>query len=204
MPEIICFGDSNTYGYYPNGMGGSRYPSDVRWTGLLESRGFTVINEGMNGRCVPRDPCLFDHLIKKLGQYAAPDVFMIMLGGNDLLQDATAETVAGWMDNFLAELPRLPWFDASRTLLVSPAPLREGAWVYEQLQIDYSMQLGSYYRDIAAKHGIAFADAADWNVEKVFDGVHFSKEGHRAFADGLMSVPLIRESLEFPFIPEYV
>ena len=37
----------------------------------------------------------------------------------------------------------------------------------------------------AEKLGIYFADAGAWNIELTFDGVHFSEEGHRAFARGI-------------------
>ena len=34
MPgTIICYGDSNTYGYDPHDQMEGRYPKDVRWTG---------------------------------------------------------------------------------------------------------------------------------------------------------------------------
>ena len=47
-------------------------------------------------------------------------------------------------------------------------------------------------RRLAAEQGTAFADAGQWGVSLLFDGVHFSPEGHRAFADG------IRRALELP------
>ena len=34
MTTILCYGDSNTYGYNP--VNGLRYPKDVRWTGVLQ------------------------------------------------------------------------------------------------------------------------------------------------------------------------
>ena len=36
MKNILCFGDSNTYGYNP--ADGSRFPENVRWTGLLQEK----------------------------------------------------------------------------------------------------------------------------------------------------------------------
>ena len=52
MREIMCFGDSNTYGYIPGGEG--RYPWEVRWTGILADRlyqeGIRVTEEGLCGR----------------------------------------------------------------------------------------------------------------------------------------------------------
>ena len=50
MKTILCYGDSNTYGYIPES--GMRYARDVRWTGILAnklSEEYTVIEEGCNG-----------------------------------------------------------------------------------------------------------------------------------------------------------
>ena len=33
MKRILCYGDSNTWGFTPGS--GKRYPSDVRWTGVM-------------------------------------------------------------------------------------------------------------------------------------------------------------------------
>lgn len=52
---LLCYGDSNTYGYDPRSYLGERYPRSVRWTGLLAEEGYTVRNEGMNGRSIPRE-----------------------------------------------------------------------------------------------------------------------------------------------------
>ena len=37
--RILCFGDSNTYGYDPRSYLGGRYPASVRWTALLKTAG---------------------------------------------------------------------------------------------------------------------------------------------------------------------
>ncbi len=47
-------GDSNTYGYDLRSCLGGRYPETVHWTVLLSADGWTVINEGENGRSIPR------------------------------------------------------------------------------------------------------------------------------------------------------
>ena len=33
--KIICFGDSNTYGYDPRSFFGDRYPAESRWVDIL-------------------------------------------------------------------------------------------------------------------------------------------------------------------------
>ena len=52
--RIVCFGDSNTWGYDPGTA--ERFPEDVRWTGLLAQalgENYWVIEEGQNGRTPP-------------------------------------------------------------------------------------------------------------------------------------------------------
>lgn len=52
MRQIVCFGDSNTYGLIPKT--GGRYPWGVRWTSLLNEKlgpqKYRVIEEGLCGR----------------------------------------------------------------------------------------------------------------------------------------------------------
>lgn len=49
--NILCFGDSNTYGYRPDGTG--RFDEKTRWTCLLQKNfgnGHRIIEEGLCGR----------------------------------------------------------------------------------------------------------------------------------------------------------
>ena len=51
VKNILCFGDSNTWGYNP--VDKSRHPIDVRWTGVLQATlgsEYRIIEEGLNGR----------------------------------------------------------------------------------------------------------------------------------------------------------
>lgn len=44
---ILCYGDSNTYGYNP--LNGLRYSKDIRWTGCLQKllgEEYSIIEEG--------------------------------------------------------------------------------------------------------------------------------------------------------------
>jgi len=169
MKRILCFGDSNTYGYDPRSFLGDRYPADVRWTGRLKAAGYNVINEGQNGRAIPwQAPALPEC-----------DLFIVMLGGNDLLMGASAVQAADRMEGFLAAFPR-------PVLLIAPPPMQPGSWVTEARLIPDSVELAGYYRALAERLGIYFADAGDWGVELAHDGVHFSPDGHAAFAARLL------------------
>ena len=52
MRQVLCFGDSNTYGYVPGTA--ERYDWDTRWTGIvgtgLMEKGYIVQEEGLCGR----------------------------------------------------------------------------------------------------------------------------------------------------------
>ena len=60
---VLCFGDSNTFGYDPQGVASGtrfRYPVDVRWPGVLHELlgpDWRIVEEGLCGRStVHRDP----------------------------------------------------------------------------------------------------------------------------------------------------
>ena len=93
--KIVCFGDSNTYGYDPRSYLGGRYPESVRWTGLLKAAGWEVWNKGENGLSIPR----LDGEIQAVAQVACrieAQVMTVMLGGNDLLHRRPALKLRSW------------------------------------------------------------------------------------------------------------
>ena len=73
----------------------------------------------------------------------------------------------------------------ARTLLVSPPPMRPGAWVGEERLVTESQRLGACLAETARELGIDFADAAEWDPELCFDGVHLSERGHAAVFEGM-------------------
>jgi len=179
--KVLCYGDSNTYGYDPRSFLGGRYPETVRWTALLEKQGWVVFNEGENGRSIPRRDWETERIAQMIAQLE-PDAVTVMLGSNDLLQDPTlsAESCPIRMEQFMRML--LNQSCTYRFLLISPPPMAIGAWTSEREVIKTSQELGTYYKTAAQRLGIDFADTRDWNVALTFDGVHFSESGHLIFA----------------------
>lgn len=185
---ILCYGDSNTYGYDPRSYLGGRYPKDVRWTGKLEAAGWEIINQGENGRSIPRLDSEIEAVARAV-QEAKPEVLTVMLGSNDLLQrpGLTAEVCGQMMERFLsallAEVPA-----ELKVLLIAPPPMEPGAWEPDPALIRESHRLADCYETLAKRLGIFFADAGKWDVELTFDGVHFSEAGQRAFTVGLLEI----------------
>lgn len=169
--KVICYGDSNTVGFDPRGYWGGQY--DHPWPEILAAKtGWNVINEGMNGREIPKARVSFP---------PDTDLLIVMLGTNDLLQGASPEAACGKMERFLRSQTLAP----EKILLIAPPPVKLGEWVPGQKLIDASIALAKYYQTLAQRLGIRFADAGEWGVLLAHDGVHLTEEGHRAFAEGL-------------------
>ena len=183
--RLLCYGDSNTYGYDPKSYLGGRYPESVRWTAQLNADGWKVINKGENGRSIP----ILDREIEAAVQTirgVETDILTVMLGSNDLLQcpDLSAEKCGERMEQFLAALLEKAQANL-KILLVTPPPMELGAWVSSHRTLEETCRLAGCYETVAQRLGIAFADAGTWGIGLAYDGVHFSEEGHQAFANGM-------------------
>lgn len=172
--NIICFGDSNTYGYDPRSYFGGRYDADSRWVDILAAEtGWTVCNMGQNGREIPASAPAFPD---------DTDLLIVMLGTNDLLQGRSLEQAAERLERFLAAVP----LERSKILLIAPPPLTLGEWVPSQQLIDDSHTFAWFCQTLAEQMGIRFADAGKWDITLAYGGVHFTEQGHKAFAAGLL------------------
>lgn len=180
--KILCFGDSNTYGYDPRDFFGSRYPEQWRWVDLLSRKlGCTAVNAGQNGREIPRRAEELLAFSRMLAKQKPIDRLVIMLGSNDLLQGNSVEAVLGRMEAFLQHID----LEKSRILLIGPPAMQLGEWVPTQSLIDASVALNCEYKALSDRLGMDFLDAGEWNIPLSFDGVHFTEEGHKVFAQAL-------------------
>ena len=189
MKRILCYGDSNTYGYDPRGLLALRYPTADIWTSvaeqLLEGE-FEITNQGFNGRELPteRDHRLILEMMSDLRRY---DLFVTMLGTNDILlvRDPDAETAIRKMEDYLFFLEEVLDRRAEdwrfTPLLIAPPYIKEGFMGGESYHQE-CIRMNEGFRRLAEEHGAWFFDAADWKIDLAFDHVHFSPKGHRAFA----------------------
>ena len=109
------------------------------------------------------------------------DLFIVMLGTNDLLQGTSAKETAARMATFLNLLSP----HCKRILLVTPPPMKRGAWVPTDELVTESIRLAEGYRQLAENRNIPCIDTRHWKIELAFDGVHFTEEGHHTFAANL-------------------
>ncbi|BCK85887.1 arylesterase (plasmid) [Pusillibacter faecalis] len=180
--KILCFGDSNTYGYDPRSYFGEQYPAKHRWVDLLARKlDCKAVNAGENGREIPRREGELQCFDLMLSNQKPLDFLLVMLCSNDLLQGNSVEAVAQRMEAFLTRIP----LENSQIVLIGPPRIRPGAWITDNRLLEDCVRLNTAYQLLTEKLGVRFVDATNWDIEVTFDGVHYSEKGHQTFAKNL-------------------
>lgn len=194
--NILCFGDSNTWGHDPSG--GARLDRASRWPGILSSllgTGWHVIEEGLNGRTtVFNDPLErhrrgSDALEMLLESHAPLDLVIIMLGTNDAKArfSATPLDIAnGWkiLGKTVLDSSAGPRGNAPELLLVSPPLILDVPTLPETFRgaPEKSLRYSELCRNVAAELGCHFLNSGKIAAASVHDGVHLARESHARLA----------------------
>tara|TARA_B100000749_G_scaffold241460_1_gene201792 strand:- start:66 stop:689 length:624 start_codon:yes stop_codon:yes gene_type:complete len=199
MKNILCFGDSNTWGYSP--VDGTRYPAHIRWTGVLQNSlgdGFRVIEEGLNGRTNVTNEeerpirSGLDVLSVLLESHRPLDLVVIMLGTNDLKHDfdLSVEQIADGARQVCRCVIDCEYLvdNPPQILLISPTHVELVTAEEQDLfigAIDKSRELAGHYQAVAEDLGIHFLDASKIVVKTDLDGVHWDANQHHDFGEAL-------------------
>ena len=201
LKRILCFGDSNTYGYIPDGSG--RYSADIRWTGILQknlSDKAVVIEEGLCGRTTVFQDALrcgrrgADLLPVLLESHAPLDLVIVMLGTNDCktVYGASAEVIGKGIRQLVGQIrAQAPGADI---LLISPILLGEDVWRAEydpefcQESVLTSKRLKDIYHGIAVENHCLFLAASDVAQPSAIDQEHLDVDGHRRLAAAVYGI----------------
>ena len=128
MKQILCFGDSNTWGY--DGESRERLPWGVRWTSLLQEKlnkeKYRGIEEGLCRRTTVFEEPLRDGrkgtalLPTLLETHAQVDVITLMLGTNDCktVFGASADVIGKGILRLLDQIQE--YAPKAKVLLMSP------------------------------------------------------------------------------------
>ena len=206
--RIMCYGDSNTYGYDPD-PGNDRYPASERWTGILQERlggSCEIIEEGKNGRKTGYPDSITaaaseegpQDLEARLEKNRPVDILVIMLGTNDCIPSAglSAEEIAEGMEALVSAAEDQADEDGiprPSVILVVPAAFNDELMERYPSQdikemIEKSHRIGDLYKEIAAKHNCLFVDGRDCVETSSLDGSHLTANGHRQLAGILYDV----------------
>jgi len=185
--RVLCYGDSITWGYNP--ADGLKMNDNQRWTGVLKNGlgdGYTIIEEGLNGRTTVWDDPLngtykngLNYLIPCLASQRPLDLVVLLLGTNDLKKRFSMPvTEISRGINVLVEviLKSESGRDSSapEVLLLSPPFVHEHTGFSDEFRNSYnkSRKLPGYIKKIADKHGCNYLDTSNMVMASELDGVH--------------------------------
>lgn len=199
MKKILCFGDSNTYGYIPNN--GARYDKNTRWTGVLSllSHGkFEIIEDGCNNRTAfaanPAGKIFTGYEILPELLTDDFDVVVLAIGINDtqFLYNLSSIEIASGVEK-LINIVKVKSPQA-KILLVAPSILTEDvlngnfACLFDRTSIEKSRQLPLLYQKIAEKQNIEFLDLNSVAKTSSLDGLHYAPEQHLKIAQAIFTI----------------
>ena len=219
MKTIVCYGDSNTWGFIPNvdapqDWSVNRFAPDVRWTGVLQRElggEYRVEEEGLNGRTTyvddPQDSCRNGlKYIDVCMQTKSPvDMVVLMLGTNDTKDflGLPPLMIARGVESIVRRIKEGGYGyrgSAPKILIVAPARLHPElarAWPGEEFganAIRKDQALAEQYRKIADAHGAYFLYAGSEITADEADCVHMNEEGHAKL--GKMVAKIVKAALE--------
>lgn len=222
--EILCYGDSNTWGCIPrweeSELPSERYDEHTRWpcaAAELLGPGYHVVEEGLGGRTTIYDrpdrpetngapyllPCLLSH--------RPLDLVIIMLGTNDLHRGVLPEPAhlgrgIRTLIDIVRSTPKCGRGNRPPELLIlAPIPIRPSApegrvLVYGkfggEIGRDLSLAFPETYRKIAEETGCRYLNAGDYARAGDGDGIHFTEESHLRL--GRAVAEQVREIFEEP------
>lgn len=202
MKTVLCFGDSNMWGYVPGT--GERYARQERWTGVLRQElaaDCLVIEEGLNGRTtVWNDPIEGykngkEYLIPCLQSHKPIDLVLIMLGTNDLKMRFSVPAYdiangAGVLVDIIQKSDAGPNEGPPQVLLMAPPPvakLTEFAEMFEGAEAK-SRAFSEHYRRVAEEYGCQFFDTSEVIVSSDIDGIHFEVGEHQELGKAVANI----------------
>ncbi len=195
--RIVCFGDSNTWGYDARTM--SRFPEGIRWTSLLaEQLGdeFQVVEEGLSGRTAVMDDPLFEglnafkYIHPCLMSHAPLELVIIMLGTNDTKErfNLTAFNIAQGIARLSLKAkntPAGPKGNFPNVLIIAPPSIgRE----YYDTEVGKSMgkecdrkseKISNHLKELLEMQGTEFLDTNGLVSMNKIDFMHLDEEGHK-------------------------
>lgn len=205
MKTLLCYGDSNTYGYNPKT--GGRYDCTIRWTTILQNKlgpDYSVVVEGLNGRTTAYDredgPWKngYPYLLPCIASNKPVDIISIMLGTNDcnldlhLSVDDISKGMEKLITTIIQECPNIQGF-VPRIIIMAPSPILKDfanspfAYQLDENSVIKSQELSKAYKKLADKYGCDFVDCKDAQVSKI-DSEHLTEKGHEKVAELLYQV----------------
>ena len=165
MKQILCFGDSNTWGYVPETK--KRFPWGIRWTSILQDKladkKIHIIEEGLCGRTTVYD----------CKSHYCNNPYKIAKG----------------VELCIDEL--LKYVSKEKILIISPIHLGEDVWKKEydeefsKESVSISKKLKEEYEKVVKIKSVHFMAASDYAQPSVTDQEHLDENRHQVLAEAI-------------------
>ena len=213
IKNILCFGDSNTWGFVPRAfdpktLSMKRYSILERWPGLLRGimgKNYHIIEEGLNGRTTNVEypglsgrsgtsyilPCLYSH--------SPLDLVILNIGINDIkvIFDRSmmeiSERIAEIIDLIKSTSYGPDMQGPPQVLLLSPSALTHEGYVDQNNEsafkggMEKSLSFNKYYEKVALEKGCHYVNLQSVVNYSEIDGLHYDKRGHAVVASVVAS-----------------
>ena len=196
MKKILCFGDSNTYGFIPQNR--KRYPENIRWSGILKSKlspDYQVIEAGCNNRTgffdnpAGKEFTGYKILPEYLKKYN-PDIVITAIGINDLQfqYNASIEDIKNGLDKLLNLI------NDKEIILLSPSVIKNNilnsffAQMFDETSIQKSSNMAEIYQKTAEKYNAKYINLNEIVTPSDIDGLHYEPQAHSKIADKIIKV----------------
>lgn len=206
MKRILCYGDSNTWGYDPvntdpaTGLP-ARYDENTRWPCVMQNilgKDYYVWEAGLGGRTTVFDDPLMPTRngirdFEMVLQTCDPvDCIIFALGTNDMkdMFSASSLIITRAMERLLqvcnAALLQSRSPDAKIVIACPVKPVADGAGEYwygfSQQSTQKGEELRQTYAQLAKENGCEYIDMNDFGIPSPADGVHFDPVAHKCLA----------------------
>ena len=199
MKRILCFGDSNTYGYNPHN--GSRYDKNTRWTGVLQKlagENYEIVEAGGNNRTAFSDnPDGIQFTgYKLLPEYLKEnyETIILAIGINDLqiFYNPTIEEFENGIRAFVSGIvEKTPDSDI---IILSPSHITENIlksnfrFLFDEISIEKSKKITPIYEKIAKEYNCKLLDLNKLVNTSKIDGLHYEAEEHNKIAESVIKL----------------
>lgn len=196
MKKILCFGDSNTWGFVPGS--GKRFDAQTRWPSVLQlvlGNSAKVVEAGCCNRTafVDNPDGIEQTGYKILQKYldSSYDIVLLALGINDLQRyfKLSDLQIKNGMTKLVEKTKQLA--PNAEVLLIVPAVLSDDIYSnYFKEQFDtesivQSQRLPDIFKQVAEDKKVLLFNLNDFVKVSEIDGLHFTAEAHKKIAKEL-------------------
>jgi len=200
--RILCYGDSNTWGWVPSSMGKLRYDISKRWPGVLQDKlgnNYEIIEEGLGGRTTmfddPRPEFPERNALKTLPiileTHLPLDLVILMLGTTDTkeMMNLTVDEITNGIKQLVKTIKEFKTLDKTSSpqiLIIVPPIVDETANFASQLfkgGTQKAKSLVESYKKVAEEENLLYLDPTNEVIVDKEEGVHIDNNNHNKLAE---------------------